>query len=340
MLLGELLGTDELGLRPLVLPSGAERRTIVEVYTTDLPDPGRYLSGGELVLTGLVWWSTDSAEAFVDALVTAGATALGAGEAALGGVPAELTDVCRRRGLPLFAVPASVSFAEISRRVVAGDRPSRPMGRRLLAVLAGRAGLNRLLDVAAAELGEPCSVVSPVGGVVAGSSPPDQAALVRAFLSAPRLPASVTVDGKRLRLLSADDPDRHRTVSWFVVCPAEPTDPDATALAEELAGLVALERARVDAGRRAERRLADQVLRALTAGGDATAELLPALRVAGIAPGTPVTVLVSSGELSAPVLEEVLRTAVPDPVIGSRAGETLAVVPSRPVPSRPAAAGP
>ncbi|SHN28516.1 PucR family transcriptional regulator [Cryptosporangium aurantiacum] len=327
MLLGELLETGDLGLRPLVLPSGAERRAIVDVYTTDLTDPGRYLTGGELVLTGLVWWSAEAAAGFVDALVDSGATALGAGEAALGGVPDELTDVCRRRGLPLFAVPASLSFAEITRRVLAGNAPARPVGRRLLAVLAGRAGLNRLLDVAAAELGEPCAVLSPVAGVIAGAPPPERAALVHAVLTAPRLPASVTVAGRRIRLLPADAPDRHRTVAWFVACPAELAD--AMVLAEELAGLVALERARVDAGRRAERRLADQVLRALTAGGDAAAELLPALRVAGIGPGTPVTVLVSDGELGVAVLDEVLRTAVPDPVVGVRGGTTLAVVPSR-----------
>lgn len=335
MLLGDLLGTQDLGLRPLVLPTGAESRTIVDVYTTDLPDPGRYLAGGELVLTGLVWWSgSAAATTFVDAVVAGGATALGAGEAARDGVPDELTELCRRRGLPLFAVPASVSFAEITRRVLAEGRPSRPVGRRLLAVLAGRAGLNRLIDVAAAELGEPCAVLSPVAGVIAGSPPPAQEALLRAFLTAPRLPATVTVAGSRIRLLIADAPDRHRTVSWFVACPVEPDDADATALAEELAGLVALERARVDAGRRAERRLADQVLRALTAGPDASSELLPALRVAGIAPGTPVTVLISEGGVGAALLDEVLRIAVPDPVVGTRAGVTLAVVPARPAADR------
>ena len=350
MLLGELLGMTDLGLRPLVMPAGAERRTIVDLYTTDLPDPGRYLSGGELVLTGLVWWPTPgaptpgapvaggaaarAADAFVDAVLRAGATALGAGEAALGEVPVELVEVCRRRGLPLFAVASSVSFGEITRRVLAGGQPraARPAGRKLLAVLAGRAGLNRLLEVAAGELGGPCHVLSPVAGTVAGVPALDDAArtaLIRAFLAAPRLPVAVGP----LRLFAADAPDRHRTVSWFVACPAAPADPDATALAEELAGLVALERARVDAGRRAERRLADQVLRALTVGGEATAELAPALRMAGVAPGTPTTVLVTVDGLGAAVLDELLRTEVPDPIVGVRAGQTLAVVPTRGLPA-------
>jgi hypothetical protein len=342
VLLGELLGMTELGLRPLVLPAGAERRTIVDLFTTDLPDPGRYLSGGELVLTGLVWWpmsagpaptagaAVEAATAFVEAVVGAGATALGAGEAAWGEVPAELIEVCRHRGLPLFAVPASVSFGEITRRVLAGNR-ARPAGRKLLAVLAGRAGLNRLLEVAAGELGGPCHVLSPVAGTVAGIPAPDDAertALIKAYLAAPRLPVTVGP----LRLFAADAPGRHRAVSWFVACPADPGDPDATALAEELAGLVALERARVDAGRRAERRLADQVLRALTVGGEATAELAPALRMAGVAPGTPTVVLVSAegaGELGVALLDELLRTEVPDPVVGVRAGSALAVVPTR-----------
>jgi hypothetical protein len=52
------------------------------VYTTDLPDPGRYLPPGDLVLTGMIWCrEPGDAERFVTALVKGGAAVLGAGEA-------------------------------------------------------------------------------------------------------------------------------------------------------------------------------------------------------------------------------------------------------------------
>ena len=84
MRLRDLLDEPALGL---VLLTGAAHldRPVGEVYTTDLLDPGRYLSGGEIVLTGLMWRrdAADS-ERFVAALAAAGIAALGAGDAALG----------------------------------------------------------------------------------------------------------------------------------------------------------------------------------------------------------------------------------------------------------------
>jgi len=45
-------------------------RTIRHVYTTDLPDPTRYLTPGDLVLTGLIWYrEPGDADRFVTALV-------------------------------------------------------------------------------------------------------------------------------------------------------------------------------------------------------------------------------------------------------------------------------
>ncbi|MDQ4085159.1 MAG: PucR family transcriptional regulator ligand-binding domain-containing protein, partial [Actinomycetota bacterium] len=50
MLLRDLLTAPELGLRLLHGSEQALQRPVRWVYTTDLPDPGRYLSGGELVV--------------------------------------------------------------------------------------------------------------------------------------------------------------------------------------------------------------------------------------------------------------------------------------------------
>ena len=47
---------DQTELRLTMLTGGQSLdRPVRQVYTTDLLDPGRYLSGGELVLTGLMW---------------------------------------------------------------------------------------------------------------------------------------------------------------------------------------------------------------------------------------------------------------------------------------------
>ena len=54
MLLRALLDAPDLRLRLLVGEDGLDQ-PVAGVYTTDLLDPRRYLSGGEIVLTGLMW---------------------------------------------------------------------------------------------------------------------------------------------------------------------------------------------------------------------------------------------------------------------------------------------
>jgi hypothetical protein len=118
----DLLDVPGLGLRLLTDVAGMDRM-IRRVYTTDLPDPSRYLTPGDLVLTGLIWCrEPGDADRFVTALVKAGAAALGAGEA-VGEVPPEVIQACGRHGITLLAVPAETSFAavteEVARRLAA-----------------------------------------------------------------------------------------------------------------------------------------------------------------------------------------------------------------------------
>jgi Purine catabolism regulatory protein-like family/AAA ATPase domain len=108
----DLLEVPGLGLRLLTDVSG-EDRVIRHVYTTDLPDPGRYLTPGDLVLTGMVWCrEPGDADRFARALANAGARVLGTGEA-LGEVPPELIQACERHGITLLSVPAETSFATV-----------------------------------------------------------------------------------------------------------------------------------------------------------------------------------------------------------------------------------
>ncbi|MEQ3549428.1 PucR family transcriptional regulator [Pseudonocardia nematodicida] len=199
MLLSELVA--DLGLRVLHGPGDSLARRVRWVYTTDLPDPSRYLGGGELVLSGLVWHhGPDDSERFVAAVAGAGATALAAGEAAFGEVPADVVDACRRHGLVLLAVPVDVSFGVVTEAVVGalsaarGDRLAHSLGRhrRLLGALAAGAELDELTAEVSAGTGLTCRVLTAGGLVLAGPPLPDPArdALVAAFLTADRLPAT------------------------------------------------------------------------------------------------------------------------------------------------------
>ena len=174
----ELLDVPDLGLRLLTDVAGMDR-AIRHVYTTDLPDPSRYLTPGDLVLTGLIWCrAPGDADRFVSALARAGVAALGAGEA-LGKVPDEVIQACGRHGLPLLAVPAETSFAAVTEEVgrrLSGDRATemtRVLGRRrlLLSAVAEGAGLDAMFRLMSRELGAECWLLTGLGRVVGGTGP-------------------------------------------------------------------------------------------------------------------------------------------------------------------------
>ena len=174
----ELLDVPDLGLRLLTDVAGMDR-AIRRVYTTDLPDPSRYLTQGDLVLTGLIWCRTPGdADRFVSALARAGVAALGAGEA-LGKVPDEVLQACGRHGVPLLAVPAETSFAAVTEEVgrrLSGDRATemtRVLGRRrlLLSAVAEGAGLDAMFRLMSRELGAECWLLTGLGRVIGGTGP-------------------------------------------------------------------------------------------------------------------------------------------------------------------------
>ncbi|MFC8567043.1 PucR family transcriptional regulator [Streptomyces sp. NPDC057245] len=200
MRLRALLDTDALGLELL---GGEDEldRTVRGVMTTDLRDPSRYLSGGELVLTGLAWRrdATDS-DPFVRLLVQAGVTALAAGEAELGRVPEDLVAACLRHRLPLFAVHESVAFATITEHVVrqvSGERAGDLAAvvdrhRRMMTSGPAGGGPDVVLDLLGSDLDLRAWVLSPTGRPVAGpkDSGPAPTAEVCARLAAEHLAAT------------------------------------------------------------------------------------------------------------------------------------------------------
>jgi PucR C-terminal helix-turn-helix domain/Purine catabolism regulatory protein-like family/GGDEF-like domain len=303
----DLLDVPGLGLRLLTDISGVDR-VIQHVFTTDLPDPTRYLTPGDLVLTGMIWCrEPGDADRFVRALVRAGAGVLGAGEA-LGEVKPEVIEACARHGITLLAVPAETSFAAVTEEVgrrLNGDRATamtRVLGRRrlLLSAVAEGAGLEAMFRLMGREIGTECWLLTALGRVVGGTGPslpaPLALRLAGEYLRADRLPAAVRVsgppvpgagDGKYSLFAVGGEP---RVTSWFLACAGHEQDwgPIAPELGEsvtELAADAALERARLDAGRAGDRKLAEAIVTILAADpGEGTAEIASLMRAAGLPP--------------------------------------------------------
>jgi Purine catabolism regulatory protein-like family/PucR C-terminal helix-turn-helix domain len=350
MLLRALAESPELGLRVLVGEDALDR-PVGGVFTTDLLDPRRYLSGGEIVLTGLMWrrGPADS-EAFVSAVVAAGAVALAAGDAALGSVPGDLVLACRRHQLPLFEVPVDVSFAAITEQVLterlhpagpAGPAPAVARLRSLAGTAAG-ASLPAVFAVAGSEYGVAGWVLSAAGRLIAGvQAVPDatlRRALAAAWLGAAGQPVTVLAEGAPYSLWPvAGQP--HRLAGWFVALAGDQAgwDEGRRAVAAELAEQAATHWARHENGQRAVRRAADGALRQVLdwqAGGSGDAEIAAALRHCGLpASGPLVAVALTAGaaEVDLAELPQVARVLLeellPAPVAGVSGAEALALAP-------------
>ncbi|MFD7617578.1 PucR family transcriptional regulator [Streptomyces sp. NPDC059802] len=309
MRLRALLETDALGLRLL---GGEDEldRSVRGVMTTDLRDPSRYLSGGELVLTGLAWRrdAADS-EPFVRILAGAGVAGLAAGEAELGDIPGDLVEACARHRLPLFAVHETVAFATITEHVVrqvSGERAGDLAAvvdrhRRLMTSGPAGGGPEVVLDLLGSDLDLHAWVLSPTGRQIAGAGEtslpgPVGAALAGHHLAATRTghraPHRATVDGTAYSLfpirntgrgaVPASRDVRESVLSdWLLAVEADASDwpPARLDLLQGVTQLIAVERDRRDAARTVRRRLAQEVLELVQTGAP-PAEIAARLRVA------------------------------------------------------------
>ncbi|GAA1540956.1 PucR family transcriptional regulator ligand-binding domain-containing protein [Streptomyces albidochromogenes] len=308
MRLRALLETDALGLRLL---GGDEEldRTVRGVMTTDLRDPSRYLSGGELVLTGLAWRrDADDSEPFVRILASAGVVGLAAGEAELGAIPGDLVEACVRHRLPLFAVSEAVAFATITEHVVrqvSGERAGDLAAvvdrhRRLMTSGPTGGGPEVVLDLLTSDLDLRAWVLSPTGRQIAGAGDPLPPAVgpvlagehLAASRTGRRAPHRAAVHGTTYSLfpirsggraaVAASRDVRESVLSdWLLAVEADAGDWPAARLdlLQGVTQLIAVERDRRDAARTVRRRLAQEVLE-LVQTGAAPAEIAARLRVA------------------------------------------------------------
>ncbi|MFE6843150.1 PucR family transcriptional regulator [Streptomyces sp. NPDC057686] len=309
MRLRALLETEALGLRLL---GGEDEldRTVRGVMTTDLRDPSRYLTGGELVLTGLAWRrnSADS-EPFVRILASAGVAGLAAGEAELGDIPDDLVSACRRNRLPLFAVNEDVAFATITEyvvRQVSGERAGDLAAvvdrhRRLMTSGPAGGGPDVVLDLLTTDLDLRAWVLSPTGRQIAGAGEPLApgvcATLAGEHLAAVRTgrrgPHRISIQGITYSLFpirgagrgpggpGARDVRESVLSDWLLAVEADAGDWPAERLdlLQGVTQLIAVERDRRDAARTVRRRLAQEVLELVQTGAP-PAEIAARLRVA------------------------------------------------------------
>ncbi|PSK99067.1 PucR-like helix-turn-helix protein [Murinocardiopsis flavida] len=235
MHISELMAIKRLRLRFL---SGAEHahREVRWAYTTDLLEPRRYLSGGELVLTGMMWRTgPGDSEVFVRSLVDAGVVCAAAGTA-LGEIPPDLIAACEAHGLPLIEVPTETSFGAVTEEVLglltrhrfSAIAENRDRHRRLMAEVAAGADFPEVFAAAAAEAGVSAWVLSSTGRAVAAAGP-ELSAADREWLSEHLLnwtdfphggvlPASEGAAERAVTLLPVRTPGAHPLPSWVLVC--------------------------------------------------------------------------------------------------------------------------
>ena len=181
--------TDLLQLEPLdlALRWGGARllgREVTGVTVTDQEDPAPFVQPGDVVLSGLVWWTARAgrakADRFVSALRDARAVALLAGEATHGKVPDAIVDACRTYSVPIIAVPSRTNFRTITDAVYLRQWSSlAPTGghtlppgvrRELDRLIAEGAPLDAVLAAVCAPLDLACQVVTAAGRTVAGAA--------------------------------------------------------------------------------------------------------------------------------------------------------------------------
>ena len=201
-------------------------------------------------------------------------------------------------------MPAETSFAAVTEEVarrLSGDRATamtRVLGRRrlLLSAVAEGAGLDAMFRLMGRELGAECWLLTGLGRVVGGTTAslpaPLALRLAGEYLRADRLPAVAETSGQgtdagKYSLLGVGG--EPRITSWFLACTGHEQDwpHELRESVAELAADVALERARLDAARTGDRKLAEAIVTMLASGSGesaAPAEIASLMRAAGLPP--------------------------------------------------------
>lgn len=217
--IADLLARPELNLSLTYdVPAGQLDRTVEAATVSDLLHPGKWLQGGELLMTiGLVLPMEPAAcRTYVQDVTEGGAACLALG---LGRglpyqkAPAPLVDAAREAGLPLLTVPDEVPFIAVTKAVfdARADEQRAVLQRafatqRRLTAAATDSGLQPMLEEWTAATGVGATVLDPLGRLLAtggGQSAPPPAArdlVERVAARGLRGSASSTAGGRQLEV--------------------------------------------------------------------------------------------------------------------------------------------
>jgi len=302
MRLRDLVEAPELGLTSVIGAPGLDRE-LGSVMVTDLPDPSRYLRGGELVVSGLVWLSdprksaAEHCEVFVGALANAGCAGLAAGDTTDAPLPTGLLDACARHGVPLLHVPARLAFADltewISRRISAqraGDAGELLARHRRLVAAGAQQGVAGIVRLIGQETGMACGVLTATGELVAADGAPPgpgaRAAIAQESLRTAGLPERlVEYRGKAYSVYTVHGRRGTAITDWYAVFEGDwRTWPrQRREAARGAARLVGAERARLVEAQRPLRRVGRELVTLAAAAGP-TAQIGARLTLAGLDP--------------------------------------------------------
>ena len=303
MRLRDLVEASPLGLTAVIGAPGLDRELGL-VMVTDLPDPSRYLRGGELVVSGLMWLAdqrksaTEHCELFVGAIAKAGCAGLAAGDTTDAPLPRELLASCTRYGVPLLHVPAKLAFADltewISRRISAeraGDAGELLARHRRLVTAEAQQGMSGIVRLIAQETGMACGVITAAGELVAAYDGQQPSAAARAAIAREALRTAaqperlVEYRGRAYSVYTVPGRPGTPVTDWYAVFegdwrawPRQRRD-----AARGAARLIGAERARLAEGQRALRRVGRELVTLAAAAGP-TAEIGARLTVAGLDP--------------------------------------------------------
>ncbi|MGO3885214.1 MAG: PucR family transcriptional regulator ligand-binding domain-containing protein, partial [Mycetocola sp.] len=191
MIIRELLDDAELGLAVIAAAPDALERTVRSSYITDLPDPSRFLSAGDVVLTSGQWIHRDGGtESFINALARQNVAALIIGTIDIGVVPSEVITLCREQGLTLLTIASGVSFRSVAAKVDSADLGSladaaavnAEFGRRVSEAVSRGGSVPELIELYAEVTGTQGWVVDGVGTLIAHVGvAPDPALIARVW---------------------------------------------------------------------------------------------------------------------------------------------------------------
>ena len=301
----DLLDRAELGFSIVWAEPAMLERDVKGSYIVELPSPGRFLSEGDLVLTGATWATgAESAEKFLSELAAKRVAVLVVGTIVIGEIPDYIVAACRTRGIVLLTVSQDTSFKSVSQYIEStvatadsgGTSRSGTFTRTLLDGIGSGLGAQGALRSFYQEFATECWVIEAGGAVsaVAGSAPSVEgvAAVWNRMLGSSDGAAVVLDAGGRPASVWPIVTDTVRTIG-YLVCAGDHRawPPDLERVVRTLLLVVRVELELANNRREAEQAPAIEFVQHLISDTLSPGEASARLRLLGVDPLLPMTAI-------------------------------------------------